>query len=125
MTGTATSILKVGVEEAELDDWTLPPEVIISGNPVAKGRFLWQSSDKRLGNGVWSCEVGSFTWEYTWDETICFLEGEATITDSQGNSETYGTGDLFFVPIGTKTTWDVTKPVRKVFHLRSDDPVGL
>ena len=43
MTGTATSILKVGVEDAELDDWTLPPGVIISGNPVAKGRFLWQS----------------------------------------------------------------------------------
>ncbi len=125
MASTISGIPKVTVADMELDAWTLPDEVITGGNPVAKGKMLWQSDDKRLGNGVWSCEPGSFTWDYTWDETIYFIEGEATITDQDGNSVTYKVGDMFFVPIGTSTTWEVTKPVRKVFHLRSDEPVEL
>ena len=118
-------IPKISVADAKLDDWTLPQEAIKGGDPVAKGKFLWQSDDKRLGNGVWTCEPGSFTWDYTWDETIYFIEGEATITDQDGNSVTYRGGDMFYVPAGTRSTWKVTKSVRKVFHLRSDEPVEL
>ena len=125
MVSTTSGIPKVTVADAELDPWTLPDEVITGGNPVAKGRFLWQSDDKRLGNGVWTCEPGSFKWDYTWDETIYFVEGEATITDQDGKSVTYQGGDFFFVPAGTSSTWEVTKSVRKVFHLRSDEPVEL
>lgn len=125
MVSTISGIPKVTVADMELDAWTLPDEVITGGNPVAKGKMLWQSDDKRLGNGVWSCEPGSFMWDYTWDETIYFIEGEATITDQGGASVTYRGGDMFFVAIGMSTTWEVTKPIRKVFHLRSDEPVEL
>ena len=125
MTLTTARIPKVTVSDVELDDWTLPDEAITGGNPVAKGKLLWQSDDKRLANGVWSCERGSFNWEYTWDETIYFIEGEAVITDQDGVSVTCRAGDLFFVPIGTTTQWEVVAPVRKVFHFRSDDPVVL
>ena len=118
-------IRKVQASSENLDDWSLPGELIISGNPVAKGKLLWQSDDKRIGNGIWSCESGSFNWVYTWDETIYLIDGEVTITDDHHNSNTYKAGDLFFIPIGTKTTWSVTQPVRKVFHFRSDDPVEL
>ena len=119
------TVLKVTAVEAELDPWPIPDKLIIGGNPVAKGRFMWQSDDLRLGNGVWTCESGSFNWDYTWDETIYFIEGEAIITDQDGNSDTYRAGDFFFVPTGTKARWEVVKPVRKVFHLRSDTPVEL
>lgn len=122
---STSDIPKISVADATLDDWTLPEEVITGGNPVARGRFLWQSDDKRLGNGVWTCEPGSFRWDYTWDETIYFIEGEATITDQDGNSVTCRGGDMFFVSAGTRSTWEVTAPVRKVFHLRSDEPVEL
>ena len=81
MVSTTARIPKVTVADVELDDWTLPDEAITDGNPVAKGKLLWQSDDKRLANGVWSCEPGSFNWEYTWDETIYFIEGEVVITD--------------------------------------------
>lgn len=118
-------IRKVQVASENLDDWSLPRELIISGNPVAKGKLLWQSDDKRIANGIWSCESGSFNWNYTWDETIYLIDGEITITDDHCNSNTYKAGDLFFITIGTKTTWNITQPVRKVFHFRSDDPVEL
>ena len=115
----------VSAPTAALDPWPIPESQITGGSPQAAGRFLWQSEDKRLGNGVWTCAPGSFTWEYTWDETIYLLEGEVTIADQDGNSNTYRAGDLFFVPAGTRSTWEVTKAVRKVFHLRSDTPVEL
>ena len=125
MVSTTVRIPKVTVADVELDDWTLPDEAITDGNPVAKGKLLWQSDDKRLANGVWSCEPGSFNWEYTWDETIYFIEGEVVITDQDGNSATYRAGDLFYVPIGTMTHWKVVAPVRKAFHFCSDDPVVI
>ena len=87
MTLTTARIPQATAADVELDDWTLPDEAIVDGNPVAKGKLLWQSDDKRLANGVWSCEPGSFNWEYTWDETIYFIEGEAVITDQDGNTQ--------------------------------------
>ena len=118
-------IRTVHAPEARLDPWPLPQEIVTSGDPQAHGRFLWQSEDKRLGNGVWTCTPGSFNWDYTWDETICVLQGEVTITDQEGNASTYAHGDLIFIPSGAKTKWVVTKTVRKAFHLRSDTPVEL
>ena len=121
---TSGKVLKVVPTKAELDPWPISQELILSGNPDPKGKFLWQSDDKKLGNGVWTCQTGSFNWDYTWDETIYFLEGEATITNVEtGEGDTYRGGDMFFVPTGVKSKWVVTKPVRKVFHLRSDTPV--
>ena len=63
--------------------------------------------------------------DYAWDETAQILEGRVTITDDDGDIVTLGPGDLFFVPIGSKTTWVVHEAVRKSFHLRADDPVEL
>jgi len=121
----AGGIHTVHAPEAKLDPWPLPKEVVTSGDPQAHGRFLWQSEDKRLGNGVWTCTPGSFNWDYTWDETICVLQGEMTITDQDSNARTYGPGDLIYVPTGTRSKWVVAKTVRKAFHLRSDTPVEL
>ena len=46
MTLTTARIPKATAADIELDDWTLPDEVITGGNPVAKGKLLWQSEDK-------------------------------------------------------------------------------
>ena len=120
-----TGIRSVTAEAATLDPWPIPAAQVKGGNPEAAGCLLWQSEDKRLGNGVWTCAPGSFDWEYTWDETIYFLEGEVTITDDRGGHATYRGGDLIFVPTGTKSTWKVRSAVRKVFHFRSATPVEL
>lgn len=121
----STGIRSVHGPAAQLDPWPIPKEDIISGDPQAAGRFLWQSEDKRLGNGIWTCTPGIFTAVFIWDETISLLEGELTITDQDGNSNTYRPGDLIFIPTGSKTKWEVTQAVRKAFHLRCDTPVEV
>ena len=118
-------IRKVHAQDADLVPWPIPEEQILSGNPEANGSVLWQSEDKRLLNGVWECAPGSFTWEYTWNETIYLLEGHIQITNSDGSKTAVSPGDLIFVPSGTKTTWEITEHVRKVYHISSDTPVEL
>ena len=121
----AGGIVKVHGPDASLDPWPIPAEQILSGNPEANGSVLWQSECKRFLNGIWECAPGSFTWDYTWNETIYFLEGHVLITDSEGNKTEVSAGDLFFVPAGTKSTWEVTEHVRKAYHIYSETPVEL
>ena len=118
-------IHKLHGPDASLDPWPLAREQIISGNPEARGTIMWQSDDKRLANGFWECSPGSFTWEYTWDETIYLIEGRIRITDETGSTTEVGPGDLFFVPAGTKSTWVITEHVRKAYHFKSETPVEI
>ena len=124
-TSLASGIRTVHSADADLDPWSIPSDDIISGQPDARGMFLWQTDDKRIGSGVWTCTPGTFRADYAWDETAQILEGRVTITDDDGDIVTLGPGDLFFVPIGSKTTWVVHEAVRKSFHLRANDPVEL
>lgn len=121
----AGRIFKLSRRDAKLDPWPIPQDQIISGNPAASGKILWQSDDKRLANGFWECAPGAFTWNYTWDETIYFLEGKVAITDEAGKRVEVGAGDLIYVPTGTKAKWEITERVRKAFHFKSATPVEL
>ena len=120
---TTGGIRKVHGPAASLDPWPIPADQILSGDPQAKGSILWQSDDRRLLNGIWECSAGSFTWEYTWSETIYLLEGHILMTDSAGNRTEVSAGDLIFVPVGMKTTWEISKHVRKAYHISSEIPV--
>ncbi len=124
-TSVAGRIHKLHGPDASLDPWPIPEDQIRSGTPVARGTIMWQSEDKRLANGIWECSPGSFTWDYTWDETIFLLEGRIRITDETGSTTELGPGDLFFVPTGTKSTWEITEHVRKAYHFKSETPVVI
>jgi len=53
------------------------------------------------------------------------LEGEVTITDDEGGSWTLGPGDIAHFPLGLETTWHVPEHVRKVFTIRTSEPLEL
>ena len=118
-------VLSLNGLTAALNPWPLAQEQVIDGSPHAAGAMLWQSDDKRSGNGIWECTPGTFTWEYVWDETMYVIEGKAAVTDDEGNGIAVQAGDLVFVPTGTRTTWTVVSEIRKAFHFRSDEPVSL
>ena len=52
------------------------------------------------------------------------LEGEVTLTDQDGESLSVRAGHQVFVPIGSTVRWDVKEKRRKVFHIRTDEPLG-
>jgi len=123
MNASRQNITSTTVSETNLDPWPIGKENILSGDAEAYGTVLWQSKDKLLCNGVWSCTAGKFNWEYTWNETFYLTQGKMTISVNNAESTEYNAGDLVFIPHGTSTTWTIIEPVRKVFHLESETPL--
>lgn len=63
----------------------------------------------------WECDVSTFDWEYTCDETAYVLEGRVKVKTPDGEVE-IKKGDLVRFPKGLKCTWDVIEPIRKVYR---------
>jgi uncharacterized protein len=62
---------------------------------------------------TWSKEPSTFPWTYSSQETAYILEGEVTVTTSQGDSVDFSAGDLVIFPSGLSCTWHVKKTLRK------------
>jgi len=65
---------------------------------------------------TWSKEAGEFPWEYDEPETCLILEGQATVTNEEGQQFTFGPGDWVVFPEGMKCTWKITRDIRKHYN---------
>jgi uncharacterized cupin superfamily protein len=106
-------------DAVKLESSPIPTNVITQGAPVAKGWTAAQSGDSKVTQGVWDCTAGKFNWEYTWDEFVMILEGEAIVTAVGGKPVTLRVGDFCYFPVGLKMEWHVPKYVRKTFVIRN------
>lgn len=88
------------------------PEIEVVSQPdeeflKKKGVFDW---------GTWGCGVSKFPWSYDSSESCYLLEGQVTVTPSDGRKPaTFGKGDFVTFPAGMSCTWDVTESVQKHF----------
>lgn len=117
------SIQAAKTVDGELPEMPIEPSWILEGAPEARGRVLVQSADKLVSSGLWSCTAGVFKWEFGWDEFVHVLEGEVTVTEEDGETYTLRPGDTAHFPIGLKTRWQVPEFVKKVFTLRTPQPL--
>ena len=121
-----TATLTANPESAvRLADFPIPADQISEGTPIARIWINSQSADLKVTQGVWDCTAGTFSWDYTWDEFLMVLEGEATITSDAGGATTLRAGDLAHLPIGLKVSWHVPTYVKKTFVLRTPAPLEL
>ena len=116
-------IQTVSIPPSPMPDMPLEAEQIIEGNPVSYGLIAMQSDDKTMTCGFWECTEGKFEWNYTWDEFVHVLEGQVIITEDGGDSHTLNPGDTARFSPGMKTFWHVTKPIKKMFTIRSPEPL--
>jgi uncharacterized cupin superfamily protein len=115
MAQLTTKILKYPVLDAPMEPAPIPAEDIISGSPESTMAILWRSPDNTLYNGVWHCTPGVFMLSHP-GETICLVQGSATITPEGGEPVTVVPGEVVFIPEGTRARWEVHETVRKAFH---------
>jgi len=108
-----------------LPDMPIDPAQITSGNPIARGSILTQSTDKTISSGLWTCDPGEFDWEYTWDEFIYILEGHVTISEQGREPYALGPGDLGHFRLGLKSHWKVSQAVRKFFVIQTPEPLDF
>lgn len=66
---------------------------------------------------IWTGPVSRFDWDYTQTETCLIIEGSVTVTDrpENGDSVSFGPGDLVVFPVGLKCVWDIKEAVRKYY----------
>ena len=66
---------------------------------------------------TWGCDVSTFDWYYDSEETCLLIEGEVTVS-YDGDSVSFGVGDLVTFPEGLSCIWKVTKPVKKHYYFK-------
>ena len=98
---------------------------ITSGHPVTRNRVLFRSTDKSSWTMLWDCTAGEFDWHYSFDETIHFLEGAATITLEGGQPQSFGPGDIIFFPAGVVAHWKVDRYIRKLAVCHNPLPAAV
>ena len=103
---------------------------VLEGSPKSSMKILWKSEDGSCATGVWSCTEGSWLVEWPWDEMCFLLEGELEVTEVDRNSDHLGQtirinpGDHFHFEKGSKTVWNVIKPVKKIMYIRHNSPIA-
>ena len=110
-----TKIFKLDVVRADVKPAPIPAEDIVSGEPEAHWAVMWQSDDGQLFNGVWHCTPGAFYLDNA-DETVCLIEGRATVTPEGGDPVQLEAGDTAFLPEGSRSLWEIHETVKKAFH---------
>ena len=62
---------------------------------------------------TWSKEPSTFPWSYSEKETAYIIEGDVTVTADDGESITFGPGDLVTFNAGLSFSWHVKSPLKK------------
>jgi len=66
---------------------------------------------------IWIKEPSIFKWYYPENETCYILEGEAIITDKNGNETIIKAGDWVEFPEGMECQWKITKKIKKRYYI--------
>ena len=101
--------------DGDLDESALDPAKIVSGNPQVLHKGIYDGDDVTIG--IWQHGVGVST-DVEADEIFIVLSGRATIEIEDGPTLEVGPGDIGTYPPGSRATWTVHEPLRKVYVVR-------
>ncbi len=112
----AIQVLDPGVELEVMED--TEPFEIAGPAPVQKNHTLFTNDAGNFFVGTW--ESGPMVSEmrpFPTHEFVRMLEGEVTITEQDGTSQTFRADDCFFVPKGTVCSWSIPTRVKKHYAI--------
>ena len=108
-------ILKFDTCDAPAEEYFLPADKLISGNPK---QTVWQhytDPTKKFLTGIWQSDVGKWRIAYSEEEYCQILEGTSIITDQDGNAVTVSGGENFVIPRGFVGSWEVIERTKKIY----------
>lgn len=108
-------MLKFDTQDITVEEYLLPAEKLIEGNPK---QFLWNhysSDDGAFFSGYWQSEVGKWRVSYSEEEYCQIVKGESIVTDKDGNEQVVKAGDSFVIPSGFEGTWEVVEETKKIY----------
>jgi uncharacterized cupin superfamily protein len=94
------------------------PEAFTTEDQTELGQLYFATADESILTGVWECapckvEIDS----YSVHEMMTVISGSVTLTNKNGDSETFTAGEVLFVPKGTQCTLHITEKLRKFYMI--------
>jgi len=94
------------------------PGAFTTDNHTELNSTFFATEDESILSGVWECAPSKEEIEsYPVHEMMAVISGSVTLTNADGQSETFTSGDVFFIPKGTKCTWHITETLRKFYMI--------
>ena len=105
--------------DMEPSDFT-PVAAFTSDDHSEINHTYFATDDGSILTGVWeSAPCKEEIESYPVHEMMSVISGSLTLTDENGNTETFTTGDVLFIPKGAKCTWHITETFRKFYMISS------
>ncbi len=98
----------------------VPPEAFTTEDHTEIEHVFFATGDGSTWTGVWECapcieEIDN----YPVNEMMTVISGSVTLTNENGDSETFTSGDSFFISKGAQIKWHITEKLRKFYMITS------
>ena len=91
-------------------------DTVVEGTAQEQGHIFFTNAADNVNAGVWECtSCTERIRDYPFDQCCFVLEGSLTITDENGQSDTFGPGDAFIIPRGFNGDWQMTAQYKNFF----------
>ncbi len=96
----------------------VPLDAFTTDDRTEVGHEYFASHDRKTSAGFWICApcVEMFD-EYPDHEFITVIKGSVTLTDGEGESQTFTPGDTFYIAKGSKIRWEITEQLHKFYMI--------
>ena len=119
MSGATFRLLPDGDPDSGMQPSDLTPaDAFTSDDHTELNSTFFATSDNSVLTGVWECapcreEIDS----YPVHEMMTVISGAVTLTNADGQAETFRAGDTFFIAKGTKCVWHIEETLRKFYMI--------
>ena len=77
---------------------------------------FFDAGDGSVNAGIWECPPCKMHIpSYPVNEMMTIIAGALTVTNADGNEESFGPGEVLFVSKGSEMTWHITEHLRKYY----------
>jgi uncharacterized cupin superfamily protein len=123
---TATTAFKaIRIGQEELTSIIAPDAQPITQEGVSiptRDYSSWTNGDGSIETGIWECNAGTFRSRLEHHgEMIYIVQGEMDCTPDDGEAFTLAEGDSCTFPKGWTGTWDVKRPIRKLYTVWTNE----
>ncbi len=120
---TVTSARKLGKDELTSIVAPDADPIVQEGVSVAtREHRSWINGDGSIETGIWECDAGTFRSRFAnYGEMIYIIKGELLCTSDDGTSFSLAEGDSCTFPRGWSGTWQIVRPVRKLFAVWTNE----
>lgn len=111
----APAIVDFSASTPEITTSTPPADRLLAGTPQQIARNYFSDTTGKFFAGIWESTPGKWRIRYTENEFCHLIQGRVRISDGNGRSRIFETGDTFVIPSGFAGEWEVLESARKLY----------